>query len=906
MAASLPSMRYIAAHAHMLTQHICVTCRTCCIASVDGASRGGLSRASRVREHKHKKCTCKGKLHHLDSGYKLQTVHASKLCMQGRHNCPKTPNKTRRIKTSAVQNLKKRRRRHHHNRAGCQIRECAYLGLSVAVLLWIRFSSICDDRASQLVQRLLVQPFSNFPLHNRKCRQRVWLALPLQTGRDSTDRPTASRASPKGQCSRPGPKSGMGRALLILLMALHSQLSHGVRVPTHSVGVGEGSPQVNLSTRYTPKTNGVQVAYGKQDPTHAWNKYVKRSFKRACHRAIKHGQASYKGKVLTVKQAPEPAPLRTAGQYTSAKHQGRRLRVFCYNVGGLGSGMYEDLMGFLDQSHYDVVLVQETKLRVDSEYVTTNWICVGSGTESQKQAGVMVMIRKSITNAAEVRRDAIIPGRVLRVRFPLGNDGCKLSVVCAYQHAWNPKDAHIMVKREEFWFKMSQCVGSIPYREHLVLGGDLNVQMTPLYPHVGHGTGSLSAERAPDTDAAHTILSAHSLVALNTWGKHGNRAHTFTFGKHQAQLDYIVVRQRHSDTQARASHPIQNCPVGAWRQGGGVHKPVSATLPFHCKVFHKPPTRTPGIDAEKIIHIAKQGGPEASAQLAGFRADIAEKIVPIQTVAEMGQLSPILSEVAIRHFPKLRDDTRQVARWQQAEVRQGIKEMWKAWRLYRREDGQTRQVTLAAVLGRWRTWSTYYKLYRRHRERCRTTKKQYILEQMHIAEQAANSHNQRLLYQVVRSLAPKSRRGRPQLRDSGGRVMTRGEEAACFHAHFTDKFTAGPGAKDVQCGDYSVYCPVKQENDNQSVPYLSPPTLEDSLSHAPLRKAVPPGHPPSSIWRLCSDIVADKVCQVIGHQWTETSTVIPQPWSDAHLVLIRKPAKSGKEAGRKRPIGLQD
>ena len=33
---------------------------------------------------------------------------------------------------------------------------------------------------------------------------------------------------------------------------------------------------------------------------------------------------------------------------------------------------------------------------------------------------------------------------------------------------------------------------------------------------------------------------------------------------------------------------------------------------------------------------------------------------------------------------------------------------------------------------------------------------------------------------------------------------------------------------------------------------------------------------------------------------------IPQNWSDAHLVLIRKPAKSGKEAGHYRPIGLQD
>ena len=43
-------------------------------------------------------------------------------------------------------------------------------------------------------------------------------------------------------------------------------------------------------------------------------------------------------------------------------------------------------MGFLDQSHCDIVLVQETKLREASEYTTARWICVGSGTTAQKHA----------------------------------------------------------------------------------------------------------------------------------------------------------------------------------------------------------------------------------------------------------------------------------------------------------------------------------------------------------------------------------------------------------------------------------------------------------------------------------------------------------------------------------------
>ena len=111
-------------------------------------------------------------------------------------------------------------------------------------------------------------------------------------------------------------------------------------------------------------------------------------------------------------------------------------------------------MGFLDQSHYDIVLTQETKLRDDSEYTTPTWICVGSGTTAQKHAGVMILIRRSITHAHAVRHDAVIPGRLLRVRFPLGATGRLLSVICAYQHAWNPKDAHILEKRSEFWHKM--------------------------------------------------------------------------------------------------------------------------------------------------------------------------------------------------------------------------------------------------------------------------------------------------------------------------------------------------------------------------------------------------------------------------------------------------------------------
>ena len=167
-----------------------------------------------------------------------------------------------------------------------------------------------------------------------------------------------------------------------------------------------------------PKLNGIQVNLGKHDPTHNWNKYVKRSFKRACNRAMQYGHTQYKGRVLTVQgnhgvHAHNAPPCRST--YT---HSHRSLRVYCHNVGGLGSGLYEDLMSFLDQSHYNIALIQETKLQNDSEYTTPQWICVGSGTPAQRHAGVLILIRRALTDVAAVRHTAVVPGRLLPVRLP--------------------------------------------------------------------------------------------------------------------------------------------------------------------------------------------------------------------------------------------------------------------------------------------------------------------------------------------------------------------------------------------------------------------------------------------------------------------------------------------------------
>ena len=142
-------------------------------------------------------------------------------------------------------------------------------------------------------------------------RSRASRTMPPHIGCSLLGSPRTSMDDRLRKYSRPGPKSGVGSNLVIALVLLQSQLSRSVRVPALSVGAGEGNPPTHFCKHPVPKPNGIQVTYGKQEPTHNWNRYVKRSFKRACHRAIKHGQANYKGRTLTVTNSSSNQPPTT-------------------------------------------------------------------------------------------------------------------------------------------------------------------------------------------------------------------------------------------------------------------------------------------------------------------------------------------------------------------------------------------------------------------------------------------------------------------------------------------------------------------------------------------------------------------------------------------------------------------
>ena len=157
----------------------------------------------------------------------------------------------------------------------------------------------------------------------------------IASGCELQCRPNARTTTHLRNNSRPGPKSGVEGRIILAHLFLQCQITHSVRVPALSVGAGGGNKQAHALPQQVPKTNGIQVIYGKQDPTHNWNRYVKRSFKRACHRAIVHGQAPYKGRLLTVANPQESGNTpRVINRKAPTHTQPRRLQVYCLNVGG--------------------------------------------------------------------------------------------------------------------------------------------------------------------------------------------------------------------------------------------------------------------------------------------------------------------------------------------------------------------------------------------------------------------------------------------------------------------------------------------------------------------------------------------------------------------------------------------
>ncbi|CAE7731380.1 unnamed protein product [Symbiodinium sp. CCMP2592] len=319
---------------------------------------------------------------------------------------------------------------------------------------------------------------------------------------------------------------------------------------------------------------------------------------------------------------------------------------------------------------------------------------------------------------------------------------------------------------------------------------------------------------------------ANSLCFLNTWSRGGQQdMNTFINGSSKSQIDYILTRRFQADSLARRARPVAGLDFSPWRLGAK-HRPVETSLPLK-------PGWAGARQKPQISQPYDKQQLELSLHLADSKADM------------------------------LRDRVEQ--------VRTSLGEMWRQ------------------VLWAFRAYAAFQRSYREVRRRGLWHRKQRLHQQLELARQAETSKDTRLLYQVVREIAPKMQGGRVRIRSVAGEVLTAEEEHAEISEYFRKLFSLIP-------------------HEIEPLPRLEPLILEIQELYSSLGKlgkgmAVPRLHARSSVWRFCRQQLCGPLLEAFH---SETAAGYPGRWADCNLALIPKPGKTIKRPESLRPLGIQD
>ena len=289
------------------------------------------------------------------------------------------------------------------------------------------------------------------------------------------------------------------------------------------------NPRVGPSTTRglgASSTSGVKFSGGHTGNSMQLNVTRKRAFRRARRRAEEKGATWHRGRWLTAAELgtechgisngaalPIQEASRTAQREAWTAQP--RLRVRCYNVGGITSEVYDHLQQWLLQKcNDDIVILQELHWGCGTHETIPGWNFYVTADAQHRHSGVAVIISEKVARGDEISFCTWIPGRLLHVRC--AGSRLTLDVIAGYQ--WVRHTTRTPDRRSSVGFflhKLGALLHGIPTRNMVVIGADWNTHCHPLAGHVGRGVMRTSHVRDVDLE---TFLQEHDLVFLNSWG----------------------------------------------------------------------------------------------------------------------------------------------------------------------------------------------------------------------------------------------------------------------------------------------------------------------------------------------------------------------------------------------------
>ena len=151
----------------------------------------------------------------------------------------------------------------------------------------------------------------------------------------------------------------------------------------------------------------------------------KRSFKRACRRAIVYGSTRYHGRLvmptdfpssLVQKMRASLEPVQSQRVMPRPYKHSPRLTVFYWNAGGLSQSTFVELQRWLRIHPTHVAVICETRWSFEGTWTTDEWSFVHTATMQHRSGGILVMVARSMVSPEQLGYDVVVPGRLIQVR----------------------------------------------------------------------------------------------------------------------------------------------------------------------------------------------------------------------------------------------------------------------------------------------------------------------------------------------------------------------------------------------------------------------------------------------------------------------------------------------------------
>ena len=136
----------------------------------------------------------------------------------------------------------------------------------------------------------------------------------------------------------------------------------------------------------------------------------KRSFKRACRRAIRFGTADYHGQRLHLRDFPETLISKLRSNEPSVqphrsipvRTNSKRLTCLSWNSGGMSQASFHELKHWLRLHPVDIVMVAETRWGFESFWTDQDWTYLHSATGVKRSGGLLVMLSRRFAHSSQI------------------------------------------------------------------------------------------------------------------------------------------------------------------------------------------------------------------------------------------------------------------------------------------------------------------------------------------------------------------------------------------------------------------------------------------------------------------------------------------------------------------------